>query len=760
MRKNVLSIIFLLFVSICLTFVSAKADDDWKPAKGILLSKFAKDVNPNNVLQEYPRPQMVRDEWRNLNGLWDYAILPVDQKYDDDQGEILVPFAVESALSGVARRVGKDNNLWYEKSIEIPKKWNGKRIMLNFGAVDWKCEIFVNDKLVGSHQGGYTPFSVDITDALENDDDQEILVKVWDPTTDGPQPIGKQHNNPHGIWYTPVTGIWQTVWMEPVSAAHITKVLPISNIDDKTVSVTVFAEGIDDDCEAMLKGKTAKFVDGKATISFDFADAELWTPDNPKLYDLSVSLKQKGETVDKVKTYFAMRKISLGKTEDGITRMMLNNEFLFQHGPLDQGWWPDGLYTAPTDEALKFDVQMTKEFGFNMLRKHVKVEPARFYYHCDSMGMLVWQDMPSGDTAHYISPTDPDAVRSPESVAIYEDELKQMISAFEFFPSIIMWVPFNEGWGQFDTPRIVDMVRQLDGTRLVNNTSGWSDRNCGDVYDKHVYPGPDMFPPEENRATVLGEYGGLGLPIKGHSWKDDGNWGYVSFNDKEGLFKRYQQLNRALRKLIIKGLSAAVYTQTTDVEIEVNGLMSYDREVIKMPTDKLYESNTKLRVPLSEGATETKLISRCAKSEDQIWKYSTEKPADNWAACDFDDSAWKEGPSGFGTKETPNSIVRTLWDTNDIWIRRVVEFSEESLVDLSAIQLYIFHDEDAEVFINGKQVASFENYVGDYFFADMDTDVLKEVLKPGKNTVAVHCKQTRGGQYIDLGIVWEAPAKK
>ena len=359
------------------------------------------------------------------------------------------------------------------------------------------------------------------------------------------------------------------------------------------MTFTVETAGAAYGAEVKIGEACAKVVGGKAVVEVACPNAELWTPDTPNLYDVNVELIQNGKTVDCVGSYYAMREISLGKTEDGILRMLLNGKFVFQHGPLDQGWWPDGLYTAPTDAALRFDLEMTKAFGLNMLRKHVKVEPARFYRHCDELGLLVWQDMPSG--GFYIGPDSEDYERTPEDRAIYDNEYTEVINTFSFFPCIVMWVPFNEGWGQFDTPRVVDMTKALDPTRLVDCASGWTDRPCGSVHDLHSYPEPNMVPPEENRATVLGEYGGLGLPIKGHSWKEEGNWGYVSFDDKEALFKRFDELNTMMAPLIEKGLSAAVYTQTTDCEIEVNGLMSYDREVIKMPTEKLYESNTKLR---------------------------------------------------------------------------------------------------------------------------------------------------------------------
>ena len=606
MKKNLKSTMTLtaLLGALVLSVGAISIAAEWKPADGILLSKFAKDVDPANPLPEYPRPQLVRDEWVNLNGLWDYAVVPTSSLTDvtadlafgqaEKSGKILVPFPFESALSGVTGKVGSENYLLYRRYFTVPENWAGKRILLHFDAVDWRATVKVNGKVIGTHQGGYAPFSFDVTDALTEVGEQRLELIVWDPTDESgaPQPRGKQVCKPGGIWYTSVTGIWQPVWMEPVADAYIAKIKPVSDIKAKTMTFNVKVGGEAIGTKVRIAGQEVAVAEGSASITVAYPNAELWSPENPKLYDFTAELVRGYDVIDSVKSYFGMREISLGKTKDGITRVLLNGEFVFQHGPLDQGWWPDGLYRAPTDEALRFDVEMTKAFGFNMLRKHVKSESSRFYYHCDQIGILVWQDMPSGDG--YIGTEDPDFLRSSESCAIYEQEYAEMIRYLDSFPSIIMWVPFNEGWGQFDTARIVELTKQLDPTRLVNCASGWTDRNCGSVHDMHNYPGPGMPEPEEARAVVLGEYGGLGLPIKGHSWKEDGNWGFDFFNDQETLFQKYDDLNKGIQPLIDKGLSAAVYTQTTDCEIEVNGLMSYDREVIKVPVDKMFESNKAL----------------------------------------------------------------------------------------------------------------------------------------------------------------------
>ncbi|MBE8712575.1 glycoside hydrolase family 2 protein [Sphingobacterium hungaricum] len=605
MKKTIL---LNLFAALSICAVSAQ-QTPWKPAGDKILTQWGESLDPKKPHAEYPRPQLVRsNNWQNLNGSWSYAITSknataVPTKWD---GNILVPFAVESALSGVGKRINKDEYLWYNNTIELSKDIKRKKVILHFGAVDWQSEIYVNGKLVGEHEGGFDPFSVDITSALVKGNKQTIAVRVWDPTSDGPQPRGKQINNPHGIWYTPVSGIWQTVWVESVPETFIENTKQTPDIDKGVLNFSANVQNAlpGDQIHVTAFDGTTKIsevssdVDGDLTLSVP--NAELWSPTNPKLYDLTVKVLRKGKVVDEAKSYFAMRKISMGKDKNGIQRMLLNNEFVFHYGPLDQGWWPDGLHTAPSDEALIFDIIKTKEMGFNMIRKHIKVEPARWYRHCDSLGILVWQDMPSGDLGDNVWDMQPgkfsggklDKDRSPESEAYYKKEWKSIMDALHNFPSIVIWVPFNEAWGQFKTKEITEWTVNYDPSRLVNSASGGNFLNTGHILDIHNYPDPAIPDPRlfgDKQVLALGEFGGLGLPVEGHTWQEKDNWGYQSFKSKEELLERYTRMIGDLNKLIPMGLSAGVYTQTTDVEVETNGMMTYDRKVIKIPEAKLNE---------------------------------------------------------------------------------------------------------------------------------------------------------------------------
>lgn len=608
MKKTGLSVVLVL-----MTVSSLIAQDGWKLDTNNIVSKWAKEVTPENAHKEYPRPHLVRENWMNLNGLWDYAILDSRQDMPSEfEGEILVPFPVESALSGVKKRIDQNKMLWYKRTFNMPKNWKGKDLVLHFGAVDWQATVYVNGIEVGTHQGGYTPFSFDITHALNSSGRQELVVAVWDPTSEGTQARGKQITKPHAIWYTPVSGIWQTVWIEPAEKQSVASLKVTPDIDQNQVTITAFSKrknttGYKLKIQA-FDGKT-KVADVNAelnkNIDLKINQPKLWSPDNPFLYDLKITLERNGKKVDEVKSYFAMRKISVGIGEDGHERLYLNNKELFQYGTLDQGWWPGGLYTAPSDEALKFDIEITRKSGFNMIRKHVKVEPARWYYHCDKMGMLVWQDMPNGDKgADWRGPSGYDGremTRSAQSAQQFKEEWKEIMDSFYHFPSIVMWVPFNEGWGQFNTVEIINWTMDYDPSRLVNGPSGGNFFPAGHTVDQHQYPGPgmpnlDLHAPNitKGRVLVLGEFGGLGLPVKGHLWQKDKNWGYRQFDDREQLVKSYKKLIDRIPALIKKGLAAAIYTQTTDVEGEVNGLMTYDREIIKMEPEQLKTINEQL----------------------------------------------------------------------------------------------------------------------------------------------------------------------
>ena len=570
----------------------------WQITENPLLTQWASDVDPENPWPEYPRPQMVRENWLNLNGLWDYAILPKENsepsKWD---GKILVPYPVESALSGVKKRINPEQKLWYHNTFRIPEEWEEtQNIILHFEAVDWETTIYINGKSAGIHKGGYDPFNIDITPFLKKKGKQNLVISVWDPTDAGFQPRGKQVSNPGGIWYTPVTGIWQTVWLEPVNSQYINNYKLVPDIDNEKVTFYIHSSDKNQPADLQIKvfDSNGEIAFGKGNtaspVEIKIPDPELWSPDNPFLYDMEITLTNNGQETDHVSGYFGMRKISLGKDEKGRTRLFLNNKFLFQNGPLDQGFWPDGIYTPPTEEAMKYDLEVTKKLGFNMLRKHVKIESRRFYYLCDKMGLLVWQDMPSGDK--YIGRNDPDIERTPESKKQFEFELLKMIATKYNHPCIVMWVAFNEGWGQFDTEGIVRFIKDLDPTRLVNSASGWTDRGVGDVHDIHNYPEPRTPEPEENRAIVLGEFGGLGLPVEKHTWEKEA-WGYRNMESFNELLEKYEQFYTTVWQFKDDpGLSAVVYTQTTDVETETNGLMTYDRKIIKLDPGDAYKINS------------------------------------------------------------------------------------------------------------------------------------------------------------------------
>jgi ABC-type glycerol-3-phosphate transport system permease component len=742
LSTSVVGVVGLMWLGITL-FNEAKAA---QPLKTPLETRWAAEVTPENTLIEYPRPQLVREDWLNLNGTWNYALTSQRNNQPTNfDSEILVPFPIESKLSGVALRAD-DKCLWYQRTFEIPDDWQGERVMLHFGAVDWEATVWVNGQELGTHQGGYDEFSFDITDALK-EGQQEIVVSVLDPSDTGTQPRGKQVREPGGIWYTSTTGIWQTVWLEPVPEAHIENLKMETDIDTGVLKLEVLtsdaAQGQKIKVTVLDKGNVVAEVSGTVgeTLELPIANAKLWSPKSPFLYDLKVELLEDDKIIDEVSSYFGMRKISLGKDEAGFVRLLLNNKPLFQYGLLDQGFWPDGLYTAPTDEALRYDIEMTKRLGFNMIRKHVKVEPQRWYYWADKLGVLVWQDMPSGDA--FVDNGDGEITRSEESATQFELELTEMVDEHINHPSIVMWVIFNEGWGQYDTVRLTNWLKDYDKTRLVNAASGWNDMEIGDVRDIHSYPGPNAPQQYPDRASVLGEFGGLGLAIKGLTWQDEENWGYQQLGDQEILMEEYTKLVNHLRPLIVEqGLAAAIYTQTTDVEIEVNGMMTYDRALAKLEPVMVKWVNRILYEPPPISST----LLPTSENAARTWRYTLEQPSDDWIKSDFDDSSWQEGTGGFGAETKAN--IGTEWSSDNLWLRSTFTLEDTFIKNP---YLRVFHDEGVEVYINGELVSKLSYYTFEYVDVPLDEEA-KEIFQKGINTISVHCSNTIQSQYCDVGL--------
>ena len=726
---------------LAIAFFALQTSQPAQPASPVpqthLKTKWAADVNPEHPLPEYPRPQMERKQWINLNGPWSYAIAAADAPRPASfDKRIIVPYPIESQLSGAGEWVAPSQRLWYRRTFAAPAL-NGGRLLLNFGAVDWATDVYVNGTKVGSHQGGYDPFTFDLTDALKRDAaEQELVVAVQDPTDEGQQPRGKQVRRPRSIFYTEVTGIWQTVWLETVPALHVSGLQIDPDLDAGIVRVVVRTAGTPartaqltvvalDNGREVSRAATSGAVGTMNPLTLRLPNAHKWSPGDPFLYTLRVTAGS-----DEVSSYFGMRSIAIRADASGARKLFLNGEPLFQFGPLDQGWWPDGLYTAPTDEALAFDIQKTRDLGFNVIRKHVKVEPARWYYHADRLGMLVWQDMPSGDN------------KGAEAEAEYFRELQAEIENLRNHPSIVMWVPFNEGWGQHDTEKVVEWIKSADPTRLVNNASGWTDMKVGDVADLHSYPGPGMPPIEPTRASVLGEFGGLGLPLEGHTWVDKGNWGYRSYTSLDEMNAAYRDLIAQLRMHQGDGLAAAIYTQTTDCEIEVNGVMTYDRAGVKLSPDSIAANKTVYTPP----PRVTHVVPAADRSA-QAWRYTTSTPGDTWFQPAFDASAWSEGQGGFGAKDTRFARVGTEWKSGDIWLRRTVELDAVP----SAPYLRVFHDDDAEIYLNGVLAAKLAGANSSYAYVPLSAEA-RAALKPGRVVIAVHGHQTRGGQFIDVGM--------
>ena len=674
--------------------------------------------------------------------------------------KIMVPFPVESALSGVMDTdyTNKRKQYSYKRTFTIPESMKGKNILLHFGAVDWSTGVFINEQKVGTHKGGFDPFYFDITPYLKESGEQELQVQVYDPTRGG-QPKGKQVNDPEGIWYTPSSGIWQTVWLEPVADVHIEDFLIVPDVDNSLVKIKVEAKN----ATAGTRVEIA-VLDGESTVatqtvtvgeeaSIRVADAKLWSPESPFLYNLKFTLKDGGTVVDNVDSYFGMRKISLG-TLRGKPFMYLNNKPYFHYGPLDQGFWPDGLLSAPSYEALRFDLEKTKELGFNMTRKHIKIEPARWYYYCDSIGLMVWQDMvcpEGGDLGH----SQQEWVREN-----FYRESENVVKSLINHPSIVVWVPYNEGWGQYagspeHTRNGVDLIRRLDPTRLINAASGWTNYELGDISDRHNYTTPAIHPnPFNLRANVCGETGGYSLEIDGHVWRQ-GTTIYNKVENSSVLTERLEELNDVAYSLSAEGFAAVVYTQITDVEAEQNGFWTYDRKVSKLDDEQKVRFKAGIDRMNQLAIQPTAL--KNANYSDNLWKYrmASTAPATGWNTnMDFNDASWSEGLAGFGSTDINTGVVNTVWNTSRIYLRKKYKFDNMTREQIDALKLQIFYDEDVQVWINGIQVVNQPGYVSNYRIFEISQEAKNSIIPGQDNLITVECRHRTGGRFIDLGFAY------
>jgi beta-galactosidase len=754
----------LLFLAIC----AMPAQADWKPVEGVMMTGWGRGVTPVSAWPEYPRPQLERADWTNLNGLWKYAVTPAESQAPATwNGTILVPFCPESALSGVGRLIEPNEALWYQR--QLPAAVHGKRTLLHFEAVDYTTTVWVNGRKIGGHTGGWTPLSFDITDALKPANN-ELLVRV-DDATEGFQVHGKQKLKPGGIWYTRVTGIWQTVWLENVPERSIRDLDFTSDIKTGKVSVDTHLSGREIEGEkirvtATLRGQQVATGEGMPNVTIQIPDPELWSPDSPTLYDLKVELLDAGgNTIDQVKSYTALREFSKSRDRNGHLRFTLNGKPIFHWGPLDQGWWPDGLLTPPSEAAMVSDIDYLKAAGFNMIRKHIKVEPRRYYHHCDKVGMLMWQDQvsmgfgpktePKGSNPPWtrLAPNPQEGIWPDDAHQQFVIEYKRMVDHLRDSPCIAAWVPFNEAWGQHRSMEIGELAVAYDKTRHINIASGGNFWPVGDIADEHNYPEP-AFPLGDRRfddyIKVVGEFGGHGMPIEGHLWsKNAPNWGYGGLPKDLAEWKdRYSRSLRILADFRKRGIAGGVYTQTTDVEVEINGLRTYDRVNKVDPSWLKPLSDMVLNTP---DVVKTTVMMPTSENEAQDWRFTIGTPAAGWEKPGFDDSTWSQGKGGFGAHRMKSLKIGTGWTGNEIWLRR--DFNITTIAEGQAI-LRMFHDEDAQVFLNGELITG----VGGFATSYVDFPIQRaDLLKTGRNVIAIHCKQAEGCQFIDAGIVVESP---
>ena len=752
-----------LVVMALLAMAGSVAAQDWKPVGDKIKTRWAKQVTPENAWREYPRPQMVRKDWQNLNGLWNYKVQPLTPKGETPRiptswsGKILVPFCIESSLSGVGHILEPTEELWYQRDVTIKKGSN--RILLHFEAVDYWCFIWVNGKQVGNHKGGNTPFSFDITEAAV-DGKNDVKIMVVDATAPY-QLLGKQVLKPHAIWYTRVSGIWQTVWLETVPTSYIKRIKIDTSINPGTIKVKTFAGGAADKADgvritASFKGKEVGSVKGtldKAVLTIE--DAKLWWTTEPNLYDLKVELLGDGAVLDAVDSYAGIRTVGKKRDSKGNYRFTLNNKVIFHLGPLDQGWFPDGLLTPASEEAMLFDIDYIRDCGFNFIRNHIKVRPRRYYYYCDKIGMMIWQDQVSGAPTPkwtYLKPNPKDAVWPDEAHKQWMYELKEMMDYLHNSPSIVMWVPFNEAWGQHRTMEVGKWTLEYDPSRLMNIASGGNFWPVGDVADQHAYPHPAfawlLDPRMKDYAKVVGEFGGHGYVASNDSLWFPGkkNWGYGGLpKNKNELLARYRLSMFRLWELRNKGIAAGVYTQTTDVEGEVNGLLTYDRKIEKFPRKELKSLHNMLYSAYLTGDDALPMASQ----HDAPIRYTTSQPGRKWYASIYNDRSWKKGKPGLGKDAGKHATIKTPWSTGSVWYRTTFDVDKSKGTPM----FHAFFDEDPVIYINGIKAAELKGYAYWYLLIEISPEAMAS-LKPTGNTLAVHCKNTEGGQYIDVAVTY------
>ena len=762
--KNRICIIFTLVLLLEYSFIQAQ---NWAPVPGQIMTNWANDVTPENVWKEYPRPQMVRTDWLNLNGLWDFEITDRDTNKIaiNYARKILVPFCVESALSGIKETITGKQQMMYRRYFTVPSNWNQKYLILHFEAVDYETKVWVDGKYVGMHKGGYDHFQFDITGFLSKEQKHEIKIVVWDPTNEGSQPIGKQALPAikNVTKYTATSGIWQTVWLEPINDVAIESIKIIPNIDNATISlqtkVVGATQGTRIKIQAFDQGKeiASSIAADDELVSLQLNQPKLWSPTNPFLYDLKLSLVKDGKVVDEVSSYFGMRKISMGRDQEGYMRILLNNAIIYQLGPLDQGYWPDGILTPASDQALRYDIAYLKKIGANMDRMHMKVQPERWYYHCDQLGILVWQDM--------VSPTKFIDTKSNLNSSDFELEHNITVDQLYNHPSIIQWVLFNESWGQYDTERLTAALKAKDPTRLVINASGWHDKKVGDIRDFHdytIHPAIALVTKNDERAMVLGEAGGFDLLIPGHLWTPDlktetklkTNWtidfkkGVVKSADE--LIEKYTILLDDLFQLKKYGLNAVVYTQISDVEDEISGWMTYDRKVSKLPDTTFAALHQQFFKPTITG----KYILPLSMNTAQQWNYRFTAPSNDWikntTIADF-----KLGEAPFGIESNNAHKVNTTWNTNSLFLNK--EFTLTALP--SKLSLVACNTGITDVYINGAYVMQFNNFLKNdpevKISESLLSDKAMKLLKVGVNQLSLKFNFPSVGKpvyYYDFGI--------